>query len=115
MLTCRRGALAALIMILFGAGCANSSPSGASSAAPAAPSASASAETLSGTVAAGVEPDCLLLQGNGKPHLLIFNDVALKARAAVGASVTVVGVAKPAQMTTCQQGIPFLVSSLRVN
>jgi len=29
--------------------------------------------------------------------------------------VTVVGVVEPAQMTTCQQGIPFLVSSIRVD
>jgi hypothetical protein len=110
----RHGPLAALIALLFVAGCANS-PSPVSPAAPLSASPSAGAETLSGTVAAGVEPGCLLLQGDGRPHLLVFTETALKSEAKVGASVTVVGTAKPAQMTTCQQGIPFLVSSISVN
>ena len=116
----RRGVLAALTAVLFVAGCAtptSSQPSGpgpagsASATAPSAPS----AETLSGTVAAGVEPGCLLLQGDGKAHLLVFADPTLKAQAKVGATVTVVGTAKPAQMTTCQQGTPFIVTSMRVD
>ena len=125
MLIGRRGALAALTAVLFLAGCATPSsqqypggPAGsASSATPsAAPSASsASSETISGTVAAGVEPGCLLLQGDGKPHLLVFADPSRKAQAKVGATVTVVGTAKPGQMTTCQQGTPFIVTSMRVD
>jgi len=108
-----RGVLAAFIAVLLAAGCADSPSS--PSAGSAAPSASAATETLSGTVAAGVEADCLLLQGDGRPHLLIFEDPALKSTAKVGASVTVVGTAKPAQLTTCQQGIPFFVTSISVN
>jgi hypothetical protein len=121
----RRGVLAALTAVLFVAGCAkpySSQPSSpgpagsASSASPSSPSASSSsAETISGMVAAGVEPNCLLLQGDGKPHLLVFADPAMKAQAKVGATVTVVGTAKPAQMTTCQQGTPFIVTSMRVD
>jgi hypothetical protein len=112
--------LAALTAVLFAAGCANSTSSPPSSPGPAgsassAASSSPSGETISGTVAAGVEPNCLLLQGDGKPHLLIFADPALKAQAKVGATVTVVGTAKPAQMTTCQQGTPFVVTSMRVD
>jgi hypothetical protein len=124
MLIGRRGVLAALTVVLFAAGCANSTSSEPSSPGPAgsAPSSSSSssssspsAETISGTVAAGVEPNCLLLQGDGKPHLLVFADPALKARAKLGATVTVVGTAEPAQMTTCQQGTPFIVTSMTVD
>ena len=140
----RRGLLAVLAAVLFVAGCARSSTSastpgsapsspgvaassphapspGDSSPGVSAPSVSAprpvppSAEAISGTVAAGVESNCLLLQGGGKPHLLIFADPAMKAKAKVGAMVTVVGTAKPAQMTICQQGTPFLVTSIRVD
>jgi hypothetical protein len=131
----RRGLFAALIAVLFVAGCANSpassagapaSAAGAPASSAAAPASSAGApaadksgssavETLSGTVIAGVEANCLLLQGDGRPHLLIFENPALKSAAKVGASVTVVGTSKPAQMTTCQQGVPFIVSSISVN
>jgi hypothetical protein len=114
----RRGVLAALIAVLFVAGCAKPAsyqPSAPGPAPTSSPDASSpSAETISGTLAAGVEPGCLLLQGDGKPHLLFFADPAMKAQAKVGATVTVVGTAKPAQMTTCQQGIPFFVSSMTV-
>ena len=73
----------------------------------------AGAQTLSGTVTAGVEPDCLLLTGDDTQHLLIFDDPAMRADAAVGATITVTGQAQPDQMTTCQQGIPFLVTAVR--
>jgi hypothetical protein len=126
MLIGRRGVLAALAAVLFVAGCATSTsspgPAGpfpstptASSSSSSSSSSSPSAETISGTVAAGVEPGCLLLQGGGKPHLLLFADPAMKTQAKVGAMVTVVGTAKPAQMTTCQQGTPFIVTSMRVD
>jgi hypothetical protein len=115
MLTRRRGVLAALIAVLFVAGCANSTATPPGSTAVVSTSPSPSGEAISGTVTAGVEPNCLLLTGDGKPHLLVFADPAMKAKAKVGAVVTVVGTAKPAQMTTCQQGTPFLVTSLTVN
>lgn len=62
--------------------------------------------TLTGTVEAGVEPNCFLLDGNllvGAPR------GALKA----GARVTVTGHSQPGLMTTCQQGTPFVVESVR--
>ncbi len=62
--------------------------------------------TLTGTVQAGVEPNCLLLDGNllvGGPR-----DV-LKA----GARVTVTGHPQPDLMTTCQQGTPFVVEAVK--
>jgi hypothetical protein len=121
MLIRRRGVLAVFAAVLFVGGCANSSsvpPSspGVSSASASAPvPASPSSSAISGTVAEGVEPNCLLLRGDGKPHLLLFADPALKSKAIVGAKVTVVGTAKAAQMTTCQQGTPFLVTSMTVD
>ncbi|MGW5667397.1 hypothetical protein [Micromonospora sp. NPDC003776] len=62
--------------------------------------------TLTGTVQAGVEPNCFLLDGNllvGAPR------GALKD----GARVTVTGHSQPGLMTTCQQGTPFVVDSVR--
>jgi hypothetical protein len=127
-----RGARAALIAVLFVAGCAgNSASPGAPSAPGGAPTSaqsstqpstdpsagqpSAGAETLTGTVEAGVEPGCLVLKGSGKDHLLVFDQQSLKSQAKPGSSITVTGTAKPGQLTTCQQGIPFIVTSLRVD
>jgi hypothetical protein len=70
-------------------------------------------ETLSGTVEAGVEPGCLVLKGTGKDHVLLFDQQSLKAQVKIGSPITVVGKAEPTQLTTCQQGIPFIVSSVR--
>jgi hypothetical protein len=64
-------------------------------------------------VSAGVEPGCVVLSGPGGSHLLIFEDPALKSRAAEGAQVVVTGRAEPSMMTTCQQGTPFLVTDVR--
>ncbi|MGK5444860.1 hypothetical protein ACSNN7_23955 [Micromonospora sp. URMC 105] len=64
------------------------------------------ANTITGTVEAGVEPGCLLVGGYqliGGPRDVL----------AVGAKVTVTGQAKPDMMTTCQQGTPFVVESAR--
>ncbi|GAB3969484.1 hypothetical protein GCM10027615_23630 [Plantactinospora veratri] len=60
--------------------------------------------TLSGTVRAGVEPNCLLLDG----YLLVGGprDVIT-----AGARVTVTGQVRADLMTTCQQGTPFQVQS----
>ncbi|MFF4806838.1 hypothetical protein ACFY03_01275 [Micromonospora chersina] len=64
------------------------------------------ATTLTGTVRAGVEPNCLLIDDNlliGGPR-----DVLTP-----GARVEVTGHAEPGMMTTCQQGTPFVVESAR--
>jgi hypothetical protein len=68
-------------------------------------------KTLTGTITAGVEPNCLLLED----HLLIISDAKLKAAATTGATVTVTGRVEPGMMTTCQQGTPLVVTSLRAN
>jgi hypothetical protein len=68
--------------------------------------------TLTGTIAAGIEPNCLLLQEAGGTHLLVFDDATLRASATVGSKVRVTGAPQPGMMTTCQQGEPFLVTSV---
>ncbi|MFC8846123.1 MULTISPECIES: hypothetical protein [unclassified Micromonospora] len=64
------------------------------------------ATTLTGTVEAGVEPGCRLLDGyqliGGPADVLV-----------AGAKVEVTGRAQPDMLTTCQQGIPFVVESAR--
>ncbi|MEV6637115.1 hypothetical protein AB0M54_40925 [Actinoplanes sp. NPDC051470] len=132
--------LIAVVAALATAGCARSTdtsgqpsaaspggqPPAASSASPGLPESSdlpapskggdpgdTGAQTITGKVSAGVEPNCLVLTGGGKSHLLIFADAALKAEAKEGATVVVTGRADPSLMTTCQQGTPFLVTAVR--
>ena len=125
MMINRLSVCAAVLAVLSVAGCARTDAGAPSSNAPSSPRPSAApssqaapapsaagAQTLTGEVAAGVEPDCLLLEGVGGPHLLFFEDKALRAVAEVGRRVTVVGRAEPGMMTTCQQGTPFMVTSI---
>ncbi|MET8280130.1 hypothetical protein [Micromonospora sp. NPDC005174] len=60
------------------------------------------ATEITGTITAGVEPNCVLLD----EYLLVGGprDVLTP-----GARVTVTGRVEKGTMTTCQQGIPFLV------
>jgi hypothetical protein len=62
--------------------------------------------TLTGTVSAGVEPDCLLLD-----KYLLVNGPRDVLRP--GARVTVTGRVRSDLMTTCQQGTPFMVETAR--
>lgn len=71
---------------------------------------SAGAMTVSGDVAEGVEAGCLLLKTPGTLYLLLGGD---RAALQVGKRVTVVGRPQPGMMTTCQQGTPFQVTSVR--
>ncbi|MEV4621444.1 hypothetical protein AB0J74_22385 [Asanoa sp. NPDC049573] len=59
--------------------------------------------TITGTIAAGVEPNCLLIGG----FLLIGGDRALLEP---GARVTVTGRVDHTVVSTCQQGTPFVVT-----
>jgi hypothetical protein len=119
--------IAALLLLFAVAGCANSGtpvgpsaeplpsssvPAGAKpSTEPSGPTA-AGAEQISGTVAAGVEPNCLVLQDSKGSYLLVFDEPALRADAPVGRKVTLTGRSDPGMMTTCQQGTPFIVTSV---
>ncbi len=62
------------------------------------------AATLTGTVQAGVESGCLLLDG----YLLVGGPRAVLVP---GASVLVTGKIQSDLVTTCQQGVPFLVET----
>ena len=108
-------------MIVLLAGCGDGGPESVTPATPtptsAAPSASPSPSTprnpvglrprtITGTVERGVESGCVLLRG----FLLLGGDRELLQP---GRQVTVTGRAAPNAMTTCQQGIPFSVSSAR--
>ncbi|HEX7745151.1 MAG TPA: hypothetical protein VF462_07810 [Micromonosporaceae bacterium] len=62
--------------------------------------------TVTGTVAYGVEPNCLLLNN----YLLVGGPRELFT---AGALVTVTGRVEPDLMTTCQQGTPLIVESAR--
>lgn len=123
-----RPASAVLLLALAVAGCAAPHQAGAQAPAPSAsdvidlplPSgepgsgkpAMGGAQTITGTVSAGVEPNCLLLTSGGASHLLIFDDPALRADASVGKRVTLVGRSEPSMMSTCMQGVPFIVTSV---
>jgi hypothetical protein len=69
-------------------------------------------ETLTGTVEAGVEPNCKLIRDDAGNHTLYFDDPSLRAKAPVGKKVTVTGHSDRGMMTTCQQGTPFIVTSV---
>ncbi|WUI05570.1 hypothetical protein OHQ87_20290 [Micromonospora sp. NBC_00421] len=64
------------------------------------------ATELTGTIESGVEPGCLLLDG----HQLVGGP---KDVLVVGARVSIIGRARPDLMSTCQQGVPFVVESAR--
>lgn len=124
----RRTVVPAALLLALSAGCANNTQTPidaggaipesaiASPAAPTVPAPTVSAApgetTLTGTVSAGVEPNCLLLKDGTGDHLLITEDVKLKSALQPGAEVTVVGKSEPGLMTTCMQGQPFVVSSV---
>lgn len=68
-------------------------------------------ETLTGTVVVvtGIEAGCTMLSlGDGKAVQLISNDPQLKENAVV----TVEGRRTPGLGTTCQQGVPFVVTKV---
>jgi hypothetical protein len=121
----RRILLPALCAALLAAGCGNPSagapspsatapaPSPVDPSVPAQPAPSSSSVVLSGVISPGVEAGCIILQSDGKQYLLLFRDPALKSQAKPDATVTVEGVADPTRMTTCQQGTPFIVSSIK--
>ncbi|MDX8030105.1 hypothetical protein SK803_07770 [Lentzea sp. BCCO 10_0856] len=69
--------------------------------------------TVRGTVSAGVELGCLVLNTGTAQYLLLGADPAI---AVAGAEIEVTGRAEPGAMTTCQQGTPFTVQkTLRIN
>jgi hypothetical protein len=74
------------------------------------PGPSAGVLTLTGTVVAGVEPKCLLLRHDSGDYLLLTGSRPVPP---VGTEVTATGTVKKGMVTTCQQGIPFVVREIR--
>jgi hypothetical protein len=67
--------------------------------------------TVVGTVAEGVEPGCLLLEdGSGGSFLLVGGD---RAELRPGRRVAVSGRVDRSLLSTCQQGEPLVVASIR--
>ena len=67
--------------------------------------------TLRGVIQDGVEPGCHLIRVDGGGlYLLLGGDVSTVGP---GGRVEVVGVPKPLLATTCQQGTPLQVTSIR--
>ncbi|MDT5043115.1 MAG: hypothetical protein QOE51_4100 [Actinoplanes sp.] len=98
-----------------GAAASAAAPPGASTEPSAGQPAAKGSATITGTVSAGVEAGCLVLQDPQGQHVLVFDDPGLRAQAEVGATITVTGRAEPTQLTTCQQGVPFNVTAVRAN
>jgi hypothetical protein len=66
---------------------------------------------VTGTVVKGVEPDCLLLDAEqGGPYLLVGGD---RSKLRPGARVKVTGKVDRDLLSTCQQGEPLVVASIR--
>jgi hypothetical protein len=67
--------------------------------------------TVTGTVRAGVEPGCLLLHADqGTVYLLVGGD---RGKLRAGGRVQVTGRPAPDLLSTCQQGEPLQVASVR--
>ena len=66
-----------------------------------------SSMTISGTVEAGVEAGCLVLEYEGTVYGIFGNFDSSVVYA--GATVTLHGSVDEGMMTTCQQGTPFVV------
>jgi hypothetical protein len=98
-----------------GAAASAAAPPGASTEPSAGQPATKGSATITGTVSAGVEAGCLVLQDPQGQHVLVFDNPGLRAQAEVGATITVTGRAEPTQLTTCQQGVPFIVTAVRTN
>jgi hypothetical protein len=65
--------------------------------------------TVTGTVIEGVEPNCLLLDADGRQYLLIGGD---RSELRAGVRVAVTGRVDRGLLSTCQQGEPLVVSAI---
>lgn len=71
------------------------------------------ATAVTGTVAAGVEANCLLLRTGNADYLLIMSPSAATGVPKVGDKVTATGTVDTTRVTTCQQGTPLVVKEIR--
>ena len=67
--------------------------------------------TATGTLRDGVEPGCVLLEADqGTVYLLVGGD---RGKLTAGGRVQVTGMLAPDLLSTCQEGKPLLVSSIK--
>ena len=93
-----------------GQGGATTAPTTTPTTAPTEPTRSGGPVTVVGTVAAGVEPGCLLLEAErGGSFLLVGGE---RAELRPGARVAVTGWVDRGLLSTCQQGEPLVVASI---
>lgn len=85
-------------------------PPGSKPAVPPPPGQGEAPQTVRGVVAEGVEAGCLVLNTDSGPYVLIGGDRRLLQP---GRTVEVVGVPDPSMVTTCQQGTPMKVTSVK--
>jgi hypothetical protein len=93
-----------------GQGGTTTAPTTTPTTAPTEPTRSGGPVTVVGTVAAGVEPGCLLLEAErGGSFLLVGGE---RAELRPGRRVAVTGRVDRSLLSTCQQGEPLVVASI---
>jgi hypothetical protein len=77
------------------------------------PEATATEVTVRGQVVEGVEAGCKVLQSPDQNYLLIVQNGGDAGALRAGATVEVTGKIQPKIVTTCMQGTPLLVTSVK--
>ena len=93
-----------------GQGGTTTAPTTTPTTAPTEPTRSGGPVTVVGTVAAGVEPGCLLLEAEGGGSFLLVGGERAELRP--GRRVAVSGRVDRGLLSTCQQGEPLVVASI---
>ena len=86
-------------------------PATSTTTAPTEPTRTGGPVTVVGTVAAGVEPGCLLLEAEGGGSFLLVGGERAELRP--GRRVAVSGRVDRGLLSTCQQGEPLVVASIK--
>jgi len=93
-----------------GQGATTTTPATSTTTAPTEPTRTGGPVTVVGTVAAGVEPGCLLLEAEGGGSFLLVGGERAELRP--GRRVAVTGRVDRSLLSTCQQGEPLVVASI---
>ena len=94
-----------------GQGATTTTPATSTTTAPTEPTRTGGPVTVVGTVAAGVEPGCLLLEAeDGGSFLLVGGE---RAELRPGRRLAVTGRVDRGLLSTCQQGEPLVVASVK--
>jgi hypothetical protein len=94
-----------------GQGATTTTPATSTTTAPTEPTRTGGPVTVVGTVAAGVEPGCLLLEAEGGGSFLLVGGERAELRP--GRRLAVTGRVDRGLLSTCQQGEPLVVASIK--